>query len=272
MKQITLEELLSAGCHFGHQVNRSNPKANSFIFEPRANVHIIDLEQTHKGLMDAAEFVKNLAADGKSMIVVGTKRQAKQVVEDQIERARVATPDTIHYVTSRWVGGILTNFQEVSKNFKKLDELELLVGTEKSKEYTKRELALFEREIAKLKNFYQGIRSLKTAPDALFIIDTHFEKTAVSEANRVRIETAGIVDTNGDPSSVNHAIPANDDAVGSIELIVSYVIDAWIEGSKEAKKKELSIKNQEEKEAKDAEAKKTKALARENDKEKKDKK
>jgi len=255
MKQITLEELLSAGCHFGHQVNRSNPKANSFIFEPRSNVHIIDLEQTHKGLMDAAEFVKNLAAEGKTMIVVGTKRQAKQVVEDQVERARVATPDTIHYVTSRWVGGVLTNFPEVSKNFKKLDELESLVGTEKSKEYTKRELALFEREIAKLKNFYQGVRSLKAAPDALFIIDTHFEKTAVNEAKRVKVASAGIVDTNGDPSSVNHPIPANDDAVGSIELITSYIIDAWIEGSREKGKKDEKEKIAAEKEA----AKKEKA-------------
>lgn len=249
MKQITLEELLQAGCHFGHQINRSNPKANSFIFESRANVHIIDLEQTHKGLMEAAEFVKNLASEGKTMVVVGTKRQAKQVVEDQVAKARVATPDTIHYVTSRWVGGILTNFQEVSKNFKKLADLEALVGTEKSKEYTKRELALFEREIAKLKNFYEGIRNMKSAPDALFIIDTHFEKTAINEANRVKIPTVGIVDTNGDPSSVTHAIPANDDAVGSVELITSYIIDAWIEGAKLAQKQEERIKNQEEKKA-----------------------
>lgn len=255
MKQITLEELLQAGCHFGHQINRSNPKANSFIFESRANVHIIDLEQTHKGLMEAAEFVKNVASEGKTMVVVGTKRQAKQVVEDQVARARVATPDTIHYVTSRWVGGILTNFQEVSKNFKKLTDLEALVGTEKSKEYTKRELALFEREIAKLKNFYEGIRNMKSAPDALFIIDTHFEKTAINEANRVKTPTVGIVDTNGDPSSVTHAVPANDDAVRSVELITSYIIDAWIEGAKLAQKQEERIKNQEEKK-KEKEAKK----------------
>ncbi len=247
MKQITLEELLSAGCHFGHQVNRSNPKANPFIFESRANVHIIDLEQTHKGLIEAAEFVKSLALEGKTMVIVGTKRQAKQVVEEQIERARVATPDSIFYVTSRWVGGILTNFPEVSKNFKKLTDLENLVITEKSREYTKRELALFDRKIAKLKNFYQGIRELKNAPDALFIIDTHFEKTAVNEAIRVKIKTAGIVDTNGDPSSVTYAIPANDDAVGSIELITSYIVDAWIEGAKQLKVQNEKLKVEEEK-------------------------
>ena len=258
MKQITLEELLTAGCHFGHQINRSNPKANSFIFESRANVHIIDLEQTHKGLMEAAEFVKNLAKEGKTLVLVGTKRQAKQVVEEQVARARAATPDSIFYVTSRWVGGILTNFPEVSKNFKKLSDLELLVGTEKSKEYTKREIALFEREIAKLKNFYEGIRGLKNTPDALFIIDTHFEKTAVSEANRVKIQTAGIVDTNGDPSSVGHAIPANDDAIGSVELLTSYIIDAWIEGSKEKGKQDDKDKEKAEKEAKKLEKKETK--------------
>lgn len=238
MKTITLEELLTAGCHFGHQVNRSNPKANSFIFEARSNVHIIDLEQTHKGLIEAAEFVKKLAQEGKTLIVVGTKRQAKEVTEEQVARARAFTPDTIHYITSRWVGGILTNFNEVSKNFKRLAELEELVGTEKSKEYTKRELALYGKEIAKLKNFYEGIRTLKKTPDALFIIDTHYEKTAVNEANRVKIQTSGIVDTNGDPSSVTYPIPANDDAVGSIELITSYIIDAWIEGSKEKGKKD----------------------------------
>ncbi len=242
MKQITLEELLSAGCHFGHQINRSNPKANAFIFEARANVHIIDLEQTHKGLLEAAEFMKKIAAEGKTLVLVGTKRQAKQVVEAQIERARVVTPDTIHYVTSRWVGGILTNFQEVSKNFKRLKELEELLRTDRSKEYTKRELALFEKELAKLRNYYGGIQDLKSTPDALFIIDTHYEKTAVSEANRVNIETAGIVDTNGDPSSVDYAIPANDDAVGSIELITSYIIDAWIEGSKKIKSEKEEAK------------------------------
>jgi len=262
MKQITLEELLSAGCHFGHQINRSNPKANAFIFESRSNVHIIDLEQTHKGLIEAAEFIKGVAASGGNLVVVGTKRQAKQVVEEQVARARAVTPDSIFYITSRWVGGILTNFPEVSKNFKKLADLENLVNTEKSKEYTKREIALFDREIAKLKNFYEGIRGMKKVPDALFIIDTHFEKTAINELNRVGIKSAGIVDTNGDPSKVDFPIPANDDAVGSVELITSYIIDAWIEGTKEAQKQELRIKNQEdkkkEKEEKAGEDKKTK--------------
>lgn len=255
MKQITLEELLSAGCHFGHQVNRSNPKANSFIFEARSNVHIIDLEQTHKGLIEAAEFIKSIASEGGTLIVVGTKRQAKPVVEEQVERARVSTPDSIFYVTSRWIGGILTNFPEVSKNFKKLDELENLVNTEKSKEYTKREIALFEREIAKLKNLYGGIRGMKNVPDAIFIVDTHLEKTAINELNRVKVKSAGIVDTNGDPSEVNFAIPANDDAVGSIELITSYIMDAWIEGSKEKGKTDEKARVKAEKDLKDAQEK-----------------
>jgi len=262
MKKITLEELLSAGCHFGHQVNRSNPRANQFIFESRANVHIIDLEQTYKGLIAAGEFVKGLAERGGTLVIVGTKRQAKQVVENQTAKAREVTPDSIFYIASRWIGGTLTNFPEVSKNFKRLEELEELIKTDRSKEYTKRELSLFERELNKLKSYYEGIRNMKNVPDALFIIDTHFEKTAVNEAKRSGIKTVGIVDTNGDPTSVTHAIPANDDAVGSIELITSYIIDAWIEGAREAQKQEAParqspdgssrmaggrIKNQEEK-------------------------
>jgi len=250
MKKITLEQLLSAGCHFGHQVNRSNPRANQFIFEARSSVHIIDLEETHKGLISAAEFARELAKGGGTLIVVGTKRQAKQIVEEQVERARAVTPDKIFYVSSRWIGGTLTNFSEVSKNFKRLTELEELISTEKAKQYTKRELSLFERELNKLKNYYEGIRGLKDVPDALFIIDTHFENTAVREAKRRNIKTVGIVDTNGDPSETTYPIPANDDAVGSIELITSYIIDAWIEGSREKSKKDEKDRLAAEKQAK----------------------
>src|SRR5689334_10581287 len=120
MRQITLEELLEAGCHFGHQVNRRNPKANRYIFEARSGVNIINLEDTQAGLISAAEYVRDLASRGGSLIVVGTKRQAQTIVKEEVERARVATPETIHHVTSRWIGGILTNFEEVKKNFKRL--------------------------------------------------------------------------------------------------------------------------------------------------------
>ena len=233
MRQITLEELLEAGCHFGHQVNRRNPKANRYIFEARTGVHIINLESTQKGLLEAAQYVRELASKGGSMVVVGTKRQAQAIVKEEVERARETTPDTIHYVISRWIGGIFTNFEEVKKNFKKLTDYEKIVTSSDRGGYTKRETVLFERELGKLKDIYGGIHTLKNIPDAVFIIDTHGENTAVKEAARIELTTIGITDTNADPSDVTYAIPANDDAVGSIKLIVNYVIDAWIEGSKE---------------------------------------
>lgn len=233
MKQITLEELLEAGCHFGHQVNRRNPKANRYIFEARSGVHIINLESTQEGLMKAAEYVKELASKGGNMVVVGTKRQSQQIVKEEVERAREVTPEAIHYVISRWIGGIFTNFEEVKKNFKKLTDLEKIVTSVDRGGYTKREVVLFEKELSKLKNIYGGIFTLKTIPEAVFIVDTHGENTAVREAQRIGLTTIGITDTNADPSEVTYSIPANDDAVGSIKLITSYLIDAWIEGTKE---------------------------------------
>jgi len=233
MRQITLEELLEAGCHFGHQVNRRNPKANRYIFEARGGVNIINLEATQEGLIAAAEYVKELAVKGGSIVVVGTKRQAQAIVKEEVERAREVTPDTIHYIISRWIGGIFTNFEEVKKNFKKLVDLEKIVTAEDRGGYTKREVGIFEKELIKLKDIYGGLFTIKQAPDAVFIIDTHGENTAVREAARVGLKTIGITDTNADPSEVDFSIPANDDAVGSIKLITTYLIDAWIEGSKE---------------------------------------
>ncbi len=233
MRQITLEELLEAGCHFGHQINRRNPKANRYIFEARSGVNIINLEATQEGLISAAEYVKDLASKGGSFVVVGTKRQAQTIVKEEVERAREITPDTIHYIISRWIGGIFTNFEEVKKNFKKLVDLEKIVTSEDRGGYTKREVGIFEKELSKLKDIYGGLYTIKEAPAAVFIIDTHGENTAVREAARVGLTTIGITDTNADPSEVTYSIPANDDAVGSIKLITSYLIDAWIEGSKE---------------------------------------
>jgi len=256
MKQITLEELLEAGCHFGHQVNRRNPKANRYIFEARSGVNIINLEATQEGLMNAAEYVKALAARGGSIVVVGTKRQAQTIVKEEVLRARETTPDTIHYVISRWIGGIFTNFDEVKKNFKKLVDLEKIVNSPDRGGYTKREVVLFEKELVKLKDIYGGLFTIKGSPDAVFIIDTHGENTAVREAERVGLATIGITDTNADPSEVTYSIPANDDAVGSIKLITSYLIDAWIEGSKEKGKTDAIAAEKAAKEA--AEIKKAK--------------
>ncbi|MDP3987777.1 MAG: 30S ribosomal protein S2 [Candidatus Levybacteria bacterium] len=256
MREITLEELLEAGCHFGHQVTRQNPKARDFVFEARDNIHIIDLAKTKEGLEKAAGFVKELASRGGSIIVVGTKRQAKAIVDESVRKAvENGAEEGLSYVTNRWIGGTLTNFAEVAKNYKKLKDIEeRLKNEEERSKYTKREVGLWEKEKNNLENFYGGLSSMKKTPDALFIVDTHNEDLAVREARRMGVTTVGITDTNSDPYLIDYPIPANDDAVGSIKLIVSYIIDAWIEGRKsasipvpEAKAEEVKVKVEEEK-------------------------
>lgn len=226
MREITLEELLVAGCHFGHVVTRQNPKAREFIFEARENIHIIDLAKTREGLVTAGEFVRDLAkTEGASIIFVGTKKQAQGIIKEEAKRCGV------FYVDKRWIGGTISNFEEVNKNFKKLKDLKEKLSDEKAQEgYTKREIGLWERERGKLEELYGGIYTLEKIPDALFIADVHKEIGAVKEAARRGVTIVGIVDTNADPTLVDYPIPANDDAVGSIKLITSYLADAWIEG------------------------------------------
>lgn len=243
MKQVSLEELLEAGCHFGHQVTRSNPKARDFVFEARDNIQIIDLVKTKEGLDEAAEFVNKLGEKGGNLLIVGTKRQAKEIVEQEAKRVKELlekeTKDkkgNLFFITQRWVGGILTNFPEVSKNFKKLKDLKQKVSSpEERARYTKKEIGIFEKEIQRLESFYNGISDMVEKPNALFIIDSHLENLAVREALNMNVETVAIVDTNADPYIIDHPIPANDDAVGSIKLIVTHILDSWFEGIKSQK-------------------------------------
>ncbi|HVZ11912.1 MAG TPA: 30S ribosomal protein S2 [Patescibacteria group bacterium] len=255
MRDITLEELLVAGCHFGHQVNRRNPRADEYIYEARSNIHIIDLEKTRDGLIAAGDYLKQLASNGGQVIFVGTKRQAKDIVKDELKRAASENAPGAFYVTSRWIGGILTNFPEVSKNFKKLKELREFLSSDKKGDYTKREVILFERQKDKLTDLYEGVVDMARIPDALVIIGTQLEATAVREAISNRVATVGIVDTNADPTIIDYPIPANDDAVGSIKLITSYLVDAWIEGSK------VKVKNDEEQRIKNEKIKKEREAA-----------
>ena len=252
MREVTLEELLEAGCHFGHQVTRHNPKSRDFVYQARDNIHIIDLAKTKEGLEDAAAFIKDLASKNGVLVVVGTKRQAKAIVEEEVKRTN---DSNIFYITNRWVGGLLTNFQEVSKNFKKLQDLLTdLKDDEVRARYTKKEIGGWEKDSHKLENLYGGVAKITKKPDCLFIIDSHLENLAVREALVTHIPTVGIVDTNADPAVLDYPIPANDDAVGSIKLIASYIIDAWIEGRKVAaatvRDEELRIKKETEKAAK----------------------
>ena len=243
MKQITLEELLEAGCHFGHQVTRSNPKSRDFVFENRDNIQIIDLVKTKEGLDEAIEFVKALGEKGGSLLVVGTKRQARPVIDEEIARVKELlkddkfnNADKLFYITQRWIGGILTNFPEVSKNFQKLQDLKAnLASPEEKAKFTKKEVGQWDKERQRLDSFYSGIWQMKGKPDALFIVDSHLENLAVREALSVGVPTVAIVDTNADPFVIDHPIPANDDAVGSIKLIVTAIMDAWVEGVKNQK-------------------------------------
>ena len=261
MRQVTLEELLEAGCHFGHQVTRSNPKARDFIYEVRDNIHIIDLAKTKEGLEEAAAFVKDLASKNGKLLVIGTKRQAKGIVEEEVKKSH-----DIFYVTNHWVGGLLTNFSEVSKNFEKLKTFtENLKNEELKSKYTKKEIGQWFKEKQKLESIYGGVAEIKDKPDAIFVIDSHLENLAIREAKRMGVATVAMVDTNADPNIVDYPIPANDDAVGSIKLIVSYIVDAWVEGRKPEERaketKEIKVSNEKNKEKS---TKKTRASVKNN--------
>ena len=252
MRTVSLEELLEAGCHFGHQVSRQNSKAREYIFEARDNIHIIDLEKTKEGLEDAAKFIKEVARKNGTLLVLGTKRQAQTVLDEERKRLE-AESDGVYFVTKRWIGGTLTNSGEVAKNYKKLKDLTAKLKDPKERaKFTKKELSDFEKSRVKLEGFYGGVSEMPAAPDAVFIIDTHLEHVAANEALKANIPTVGITDTNADPTIITYPIPANDDAVGSLKLLISYVFDAWIEGRKAAGK---DAEENAAKAAKEAEAK-----------------
>ncbi len=264
MRDISLEELLEAGSHFGHQVTRSNPKAREFIFEARDNIHIIDLAITKEWLEEAGAYVLGLAQKpGTTLLVIGTKRQAAPIVSSTVKKTREEIKDasekeSVMYVVDRWIGGLLTNYQEVSKNLKKLKDIEELLSGKGSDIYTKKELGGFEKEKQKLERLYGGIKNINKVPDALFIIDSKMEDLAVREAMRMGVPSVAIVDTNSDPALVTYPIPANDDAAGSIELIADYILSAWIEGKNTVKKEPAAEKQEKVKSPKETPAKKAK--------------
>lgn len=238
MRTVTLEELLEAGCHFGHQVTRHNPNSRDFVFEARDNIHIIDLAKTKEGLENAGKLVKSIAErQDSTILVLGTKRQAQEIVKEEVKRASLEGINGIYSVTTRWIGGTFTNFAEVLKNYKKLKDITAKLHSDFEKmNYTKKEISLWEKERQKLESFYGGTKDMVKKPDLLFVIDTHLEDLAVREANAMSVPVVGIVDTNANPDPIKYVIPANDDAAGSIKLITAYVIDAWIEGKKKVEK------------------------------------
>jgi small subunit ribosomal protein S2 len=219
-----MKELLEAGVHFGHQTKRWNPKMKDFIFGERNGIYIIDLQKTHRLLQDALQFVQDVASQGRTILFVGTKRQAQEAIAE--EAVRCGAP----YVNERWLGGLLTNFVTIRKSLDRLKELELMSTDGRHERLTKKEVAHLEKERMKLEKNLKGIKGMKTPPDAVFIIDTRKEAIAVQEARKLKIPVIGIVDTNCDPDEVDYVIPGNDDALRAIRLFAGRIADAVISG------------------------------------------
>jgi small subunit ribosomal protein S2 len=221
---ITMKELLEAGVHFGHQTKRWNPKMKQYIFGERNGIYIIDLGKTVKLFREAEEFVRSLAADGRTLLFVGTKRQAKDVIAEEAQRCGM------FYVNERWLGGLLTNFSTIQRSLGRLRDLELMTTDGRYDTLSKKEIARNEKERRKLQKNLDGIRQMTRLPDAVFIVDTRKEKIAVDEARKLKIPVIGIVDTNCDPDEVDYPIPGNDDALRAIRLFISRVADAALSG------------------------------------------
>jgi len=224
MPQITMKELLEAGVHFGHQTRRWNPKMKPYVFGARNGIYIIDLQKTLDRAKTASDFVKKIASEGKKVLFVGTKKQAKEVIIEEALRSNM------YHVTHRWLGGMLTNYQTVKQSIDRLKKFEALKNSPEWKEVPKKEQSKIDREYGKLKQSLGGIEDMKKLPGAIFIIDTDKEHIAVQEAKRLGIPTIAVVDTNCDPSGITHVIPGNDDAIRSVRLFSKLIADSCIEG------------------------------------------
>ncbi|MGO1537895.1 MAG: 30S ribosomal protein S2 [Leucobacter sp.] len=224
MAVVTIRQLLDSGVHFGHQTRRWNPKMKRFIFTERSGIYIIDLQQSLGYIDEAYEFVKNTVSRGGNILFVGTKKQAQEAIAEQA--SRVNQP----YVNQRWLGGLLTNFQTVTKRLERMKELEQLDFESTTSGFTKKELLLKRRELEKLQKSLGGIRNMTKTPSALWIVDTKKEHLAIDEARKLGIPVIAILDTNCDPDEVTFPIPGNDDAIRSVSLLTRVIADAAAEG------------------------------------------
>jgi len=218
--QITIEELLKCGVHFGHKTERWNPKMKPFIFSSRNGIYIIDLIKTLEQLKKASEFVKEKVANGGQVLFVGTKKQAKDIIEQEAKNCNS------FYINERWLGGLLTNFSTVKKTIDKLKDSEAKLKNGDYDKLTKKEKSMKEREIEKLSKIFSGIKDMTRLPDVMFVVDTKKHKIAINEANLMGIPVIALVDTNSDPESVSIPIPGNDDAIKSIEIVTKVISDA----------------------------------------------
>ncbi len=268
MSEITMNQLLEAGVHFGHQTARWNPKMKKYIYGARNGIHIVNLQKTLTHFKEAEKYLKNLSQQGKKILFVATKKQAQELIAEQAERAGM------FYVNQRWLGGTLTNFATIRKSIQRLLELERLEEETQFEQLHKKEAQSKRKEIEKLNKFLRGIKHMKDLPDVMFIVDTRKERIAMAEANKLGIKVVAIVDTNCDPDGIDYVIPGNDDAIRSISLFASRIADICLEGqeiykavqkdkqeaaAKEAAIKEAAAKEKEAAAAKEAAAKKASA-------------
>ncbi|MCL4360623.1 30S ribosomal protein S2 [Patescibacteria group bacterium] len=232
MEEITLQQLLEAGCHFGHKAERWHPKARTFIYTEKDGIHVIDLVKTKAGLDRAVSYVRDLVAGGGELLLVGTKRQAQGVLKEEAEHAGAP------YFANRWIGGFLTNWDSIKKN---IDTCNSMMADRDSgvwKKYPKHEQVKLGRHLGKLQAYYGGVAAMKNPPQAVYIVDIKKEIAAVREAIRTGLPIIAIVDTNTDPTDITYAIPANDDAVGSIQLLTHAIAAAYKEGKELREKSE----------------------------------
>ena len=235
MAKVSMKALLESGVHFGHRTHRWNPNMKPYIFTERNGIHIIDLQQTVKSLNKAVKMVTNLVADGGTVLFVGTKRQAFETIVDESERCGMP------YVTVRWLGGMLTNWTTMRQRINELDRLERMRDGGEFDRITKKEGLMHTRKIDKLEARFGGIRKMHKLPDLIFIVDVRREETAVKEANTLNIPILALVDTNCDPSLIDHVIPSNDDAIRAIKLMVGTMADAVLEGKGMRKDDEAEV-------------------------------
>ena len=247
MAYITMRQLLEAGVHFGHQTRRWNPKMKKYIFGARNGIYIIDLQQTVKMFRKAYDFIVDTTSQGKSVLFVGTKKQARDSVYEEANRAET------FYVQNRWLGGMLTNFQTIKKNISRFDYLNTIDNDGTIEEYPKKERVKMIKERAKLESDIGGISRMKSLPGAIFIIDPKNEAIAVREGKRLGIPIVAVVDTNCDPDDIDYVIPGNDDAIRSIRLFTSKISDACIEGRQRYEERQQAGSDKEDMSDKDIE-------------------
>ena len=240
MQKVELTQLIEAGAHFGHLTRRWNPKMKPYIFMEKNGIHIIDLKKTQSHIVSSAEDLAGIVSEGKTILFVGTKKQAKNVIESEAKRCGM------NWVSERWLGGMLTNYATIRKSIKRLHNIEKQESDGTFDKITKKERLFLSREKDKLKKVLEGVETLNKLPGALFIVDIKKESIAVKEAKKLHIPVFAIVDTNCDPDEIDSLIPANDDAVKTIELVVKYMADAVLEG--QAKLKEIKAEEAAERE------------------------